>query len=558
MSLPIGVNTFSAENIRNCEGYVFSMQNRLDKAVADNDKKGIRETFDLITKRSEAVKILATWRITQRNQGKYTAGIDGICIPQNESREYQYHIRHLILDKINIDKKPDSIRRVYIPKPNDKKRPLGIPTIHDRIVQEILRIGLDPIVEYHFNGNSYGFRPKRSCQDAMQHLFFKLSRKNCYRYVIEGDIKGCFDNINHEHISETLLKWQTPKWAIENITRILKAKIFHNGQVYDSDTGTPQGGVISPLLANVALTTLDDLCENLGSKWTNPIVRYADDFIITCKNENEGKEIKETIAEHLLEKVNLTLSEEKSKITHISKGFDFLGFNFRKYKDRDIEKLLIKPQKEKVLNLLQNCKEILDIHKTTKQNVVISLINPKIIGWAMYYRHVSSKKVFTKVDKAIWQKLLRWAKRRHNNKSTKWVLDRYFHTNNGTKHQFMDKDWNNKIPSIARIPIKRFIKVNNDYRVYNNNPTNLAYWEKREYLNAYNQIESVKRSRLFSKQKSKCPHCKGIISQQNIQDSETHVHHVIPKSKGGTDSYSNLRLIHSECHREIHAKQREQ
>ena len=554
MSLPIGVNAFSAENIRNCEKYVFSMQNRLDKAVADNDKKGIRETFDLITKRSDAVKILATWRITQRNQGKYTAGIDGICIPQNESREYQYHIRHLILDKIDIDKKPASIRRVYIPKPNGKKRPLGIPTIHNRIVQEILRIGLDPIVEYHFNGNSYGFRPKRSCQDAMQHLFFKLSRKDCYRYVIEGDIKGCFDNINHEHILETLLKWQTPKWAVENITRILKSKIFHNGQVYDSDTGTPQGGVISPLLANVALTTLDNLCENLGSKWTNPIVRYADDFIITCKNENEGKEIKEIIAEHLQVKVGLTLSEEKSKITHISKGFDFLGFNFRKYKDKDIEKLLIKPQKGKVLNLLQNCKEILDNHKTTKQNVVINLINPKLIGWAMYYRHVSSKKVFTKVDRAIWQKLLRWAKRRHNDKSTKWVLKRYFHTNNGTKHQFMDKDWNNKIPSIARIPIKRFIKVNNDHRVYNNDPTTLEYWNKREYLNAYNQIESVKRSRLFPKQKGKCPHCKGIISQQDIQDSETHVHHVIPKSQGGTDSYSNLRLIHSECHREIHAR----
>ena len=151
---------------------------------------------------------------------------------------------------------------------------------------------------------------------------------------------------------------------------------------------------------------------------------------------------------------------------------------------------------------------------------MINLINPKLIGWAMYYRHVSSKRVFTKVDRAIWQKLLRWAKRRHNDKSTKWVLKRYFHTNNGTKHQFMDKDWNNKIPSIARIPIKRFIKVNNDHRVYNNDPTTLEYWNKREYLNAYNQIESVKRSRLFPKQKGKCPHCKGIISQQDIQDSE--------------------------------------
>ena len=555
----IGVDTFSAENIRNCEKHILSMQRRLDKAVADNDKEGIRETFDLLTKRSKAVVILATWRITQHNVGKYTAGVDGIAIPKGQSREYQNQIRHRIMAEIDIGKKPDKIKWVYIPKPNGKKQPLGIPTLYDRIVQEMLRIALDPIVEYRYNGNSHGFRPKRSCQDAMSQLFLKLAKEDRPRYVLEGDIKGCFDNIKHEHIIDTLEDWSVPKWATETIGKILKTEVFQNGEVYDSETGTPQGGVISPLLANVALTTLDDFCNKFGTKKSNPIVRYADDFVIVCRSEPEAKEIKEEVAEHLRCKVGLTLSEEKTKITHIYKGFNFLGFNFRKYKT-EIKggkvkyTLSIRPQKERVKDLLEECKEILDSHKTATQENVILLLTPKLVGWAMYYRHVVATRTFSRVDGKLWDKLYRWAKRRHPNKSKGWIMNRYFQRTSERKSHFVDRETNTKIPMLGKIPIKRFVKVNNDYRVYDKDPQSIEYWNKREYLNAFDQIESVKRKRLFQKQKGKCPHCKGGITRDDIYEQGMHIHHVVPKSEGGIDDYSNLRLVHTECHREIHGK----
>ena len=555
----VGVDTFFAENIRDCEQHVLSMQRRLNKAVADNDKEGIRETFDLLTKRSKAVVILATWRITQRNAGKYTAGVDGVAIPKGQSREYQNQICHRIMAEVDIRKKPDAIKRVYIPKPNGKKRPLGIPTIHDRIVQEILRIALDPIVEYRYNGNSHGFRPKRSCQDAMSQLFLKLAKKDRPRYVLEGNIKGCFGGIKHEHIIETLDEWLVPKWATATISKILKTDVFHNGEVYDSETGTPQGGVITPLLANVALTTLDDFCNKFGTKKSNPIVRYADDFVIVCKSEPEAKQVKEEIAEHLLNKVGLTLSEEKTKITHIYKGFDFLGFNFRKYKTemkggKVKYTLSIRPQKEKVNNLLEECKEILDSYKTATQEKMILLLTPKLVGWAMYYRHVVATRTFSRIDGKLWDKLYRWAKRRHPNKSKGWIMNKYFQRTSERKSHFVDRETNTKIPTLGKIPMKRFVEVNNEYRVYDGDSKTLEYWNKREYLNAFNQIESVKRGRLFANQRGKCPYCKGMITQEDIQGQDTHVHHVIPKSEGGTDSYSNLRLLHSECHREIHGK----
>ena len=556
----IGVNTFSIENIRNCEKHVLTMQRRLDKAVADNDQNSIRETFDLITKRSTAVRILATWRITQQDAGKYTAGVDGIRISKGESRAYQNQLRHKIMDSIDIGKKPTSTRTIYIPQPNGKKRPLGISTIHDRIVQEILRIGLDPIVEYWSNSNSYGFRPKRSCHDATEHLFRKLANDDRPRYVLEGDIKGCFDNVKHEHIIETLEGWYVPKWATGTIYRILKTKVFHNGEIYDSKTGTPQGGVISPLLANVALTTLDNFCEDLGPKQSNPIIRFADDFVIVCRSEPEAKQIKNKIAEYLLTKVGLTLSEEKTKITHIYKGFNFLGFNFKKYKSMK-EKgevkytLSIRPEKEKVKAFLRDCKEIIVTHKTATQGNLIKMLTPKLIGWAMYYRHVIAARTFGRIDRELWFKLYKWAMRRHPNKSKKWVIRKYFQNTSERKSHFVDRETKLQLPTLNKIPTKKFVKVNNEFRVYDRNLETIEYWRKREYLNAYDQIESSKRRKLFAKQKGKCSYCKGDILQEDIQRQETHIHHVKPRFEGGNNSHSNLQLIHAECHREIHAKE---
>ena len=555
---------FSAENIRNCENHVLSVQRSLDKAVADNDKEGIQKLTNLLIRKSTAVRTLATWRITQRNQGKYTAGIDGIAIPKDQNRNVQNQMRLKLLDKIDIGKRPDPIRRVYIPKPNGKQRPLGIPTLQDRIIQEILRIALEPIVEYHFSDNSFGFRPKRSCQDAMSMLQKFLAKSDRKKYLIEGDIKGCFDNINHNHILSTLEDWLTPKWTIQIIERILKSGIFHNGEIYDSETGTPQGGVISPLLANVALTSLDNFCfQNYGrynrlkkgTTKTNPIVRYADDFVIVCKSEIEANKIKSEIADHLSNQIGLTLSEEKTKITHITKGFDFLGFNFKKYREynSDKTKLLIKPQKEKVLNLLKSCKEVLDNNKSAKQSNMIFMLNQKLIGWGMYYRHVVSKDTFSKVDHQIWWETFRWAKRRHPNKSKSWIVNKYFSGQEGSTY-FTCKESNLKVFRLTSIPIERFVKVKSNVRVYDKDPNTIEYWKKREYINAYNQIHSVRMQELYERQRGTCPYCKGQMTQRQISKTELHVHHMKPRSLGGNQDYSNLRLLHNECHRELHAK----
>lgn len=561
----IGVDTFSAESIRNCEEYVFSMQQRLDKAVADNDNKSIREIFDLLTKRSSAVKELATWRITQRNAGKYTAGIDGIAIPKGFTRIEQQQFRSNIMNEIDINRKPDAIRRVFIPKANGKQRPLGIPTIRDRIIQEILRIAIEPIAEYHFHGNSYGFRPHRSCQDAMMHIHLKMCRNVSPTYVIEGDIKGCFDNIKHDHIIETLDEWRIPKWCLEYLTEILKSKIYTNGEVYDSETGTPQGGVISPLLANVALTSLDYFCDKLPTGYrqkTSPMVRYADDFIIISRSELNAREIKNLIAEHLHGTIGLELSDEKTKITHITKGFNFLGFTFKKHKilkkgGKTEYALYIQPQKEKTQKLLNECRQIMKKHPTITQDSLIRLLTPKIVGWGMYYRFVNFRTEHVRFDRLIWTNLKNWAKRRHPNKSHRWVRKKYFVNKPNTRiWHFGIEEQKYFLPTLADIPKKMFIKINNKYRVYHKNAETKAYWEKRTYDNAYNQIESVRRRKLFTKQKGKCYLCKGAFNSDDFNDSQIHTHHVIPKKEGGTDNYSNLRLVHTDCHWELHAKLR--
>lgn len=455
-----------------------------------------------------------------------------------------------------------------------RKDPLGIPTLHDRIVQEILRIAIDPIAEYHFSDNSFGFRPKRSCHDAIQTLFGYLGKSNSKRYVIEGDLKGCFDNINHNHILQTLKDWAVPNWSIEIIGKMLKSGIFYNGEIYESNEGTPQGGVISPLLANVALTALDNFChENYGYTYTRrkvrkekrtPIVRYADDFVIICKSELEAIKIKSEIAVFLKEKIGLTLSEEKTKITHIRKGFDFLGFNMRKYKRKGKVKqsenkwksyiLIVKPQQEKVIDFLRNCKDELDKAKSAKQGDIINLLNPKLVGWGMYYRHAVSKHTFSKVDNQMWHKLLKWAKRRHPNKPITWVIHKYYSRRGKRKAVFTDKESKMAIYLLLGITIKRLVKVKNGMRVYDRHPQTLEYWNKREYINAYNQIYSVKVRRLYNRQTGICPLCKGHITQRHIQKSEVHTHHMKPRSLGGNNDYSNLRLLHTECHRELHAK----
>ena len=531
------------------------MQRELDKAVASNNPKSIRTILNLLINRSKAVKTYAVWKITARNKGKKTAGVDGIALPVNWRDQQSFRIK--LLSEIDTLKTPDTIRRVYIPKSTGKKRPLGIPTIHDRIIQEIYRIALEPVVEYHFHDHSYGFRPKRSCHDAISHLFKKLSRKISYRYVVEGDIKGAFDNISHDHIISTLQSWLIPKSITNYIRKILKSGILDNGIVFDMEKGTPQGGVISPLLANVALTNLDEFCSQYGPDFSNPIIRYADDFIIVCKSEPEANRIKQEIAHYLHDTTGLSLSMEKTRISHINKGFDFLGFNIRKYKsrnNRDDEILLIKPQKEKVTETLREWKQVIDRNNGNTLEIMLLQLRPKMIGWAMYYRFVVSKATYTKIDYEMWYKVYKWIKRHYGYKS----IIRLINADHKQGNKWKIEDGEAELKTLSEVPITRFMKVKRGYRVYDSNPEVIKYWEKREYQNAYNQIISVKRQRLFRKQKGFCFHCSKLIEQSDITDNRVHIHHIIPVSKGGERyNYRNLRLVHQPCHIDIHRKKTE-
>ena len=561
-------NTFTIENIRKCEAYVLSMQKRLDRAVANNDSKGIRNTFDTLIRRSFAVRIIAVWRITQRNSGKNTAGVDNISIPKGANRKQADKIRYELLSRIDIKSEPNKIRRTYIPKANGKKRPLGIPTLSDRINQEILRIAIEPIAEYHAHDNSYGFRPKRSCHDVMEMLHKCLAKSDRKRYILEGDIKSCFDNIDHQHIANTLRFWKVPKYAVNIVRKMLKSKIFYEGKIYDNETGTPQGGVISPLLANIALTSFDYHIAMLygktvyygGKHQTSPMLRYADDFVILCESKTQAKEIKQDITDYLSSEIGLTLSEEKTHITHIKKGFDFLGFNIKKFpKHRhhnraDIKgyKLMIKPQREKVINLLRNCKEVISNNKQAEQANLILLLNPKLIGWCMFYRYVNSKKTFNKIDHAMHEKSWQWAKRRHKEKRVDWIIDKYYSKRPNHKANYFGKDIS--LFRLSTIPItkERHTKVQNGRRVYNRD--DIGYWNEREEHRAKRQVIGDGRlSKLFKKQKGVCHYCNTPISAFDIENRLIHTHHLIPKAQGGSNSHSNLRLMHAECHREIHS-----
>lgn len=330
---PNEADIFDILNIRRCEKYVRYIQQKLDRAVADDDKAKIRWYFHLLNKRSKGAKILAVYKITTLNQGKYTAGIDKIALPKGDRRR-QNRFKQQLLSQIDVDKRPDPIRRVYIPKPNGKKRPLGIATLLDRCIQEIFRQALEPIVEYHFSERSFGFRPQRRCHDAIADLFGKLCTKNSRRWIVEGDISGCFDNLGHNHILNTLKRWHVPQPALSVLQRMLRAKICDQGTISDTETGTPQGSPLSPLLANVALTSLDNFCqERYGWKGKlrragksisyklNPISRYADDWVVVCRCKEEAETIKREIAQYLSETIGVELSDEKTHITEISEGF---------------------------------------------------------------------------------------------------------------------------------------------------------------------------------------------------------------------------------------------
>ncbi len=494
-------------------------------------------------------KVLAVRRVTENN-GKKTPGVDQEIWDTPEKKTQAVH------ELKRRGYQPQPLRRVYIPKSDGKTmRPLGIPTMKDRAQQALYLLALDPVVETTADNNSYGFRQQRSCADAIEQCFKTLSKPNP-QWILEGDIKSCFDRISHDwllaHVSMDRAILQ--KW--------LKSGYMEKHVLHETTDGTPQGGIISPALSNCALDGLERLLKekfptkkplsSLGGKLPCVnLIRYADDFIITGRTKEllEG-EIK-PLVEQFLQERGLELSPAKTVITHVVKGFDFLGQNVRKYPNG---KLLIKPSKKNVKTFLDGIRKTIKAALGMSAADLIHKLNPKIRGWANYHRHVVSTRTFARVDHNIFSSLWRWARRRHPNKTTRWCKQKYFALRRGRDWSFFGETCDDEGQPIqawlhhARsIPIQRHVKVKGDANPYD--PAYELYFEQREGTHMQETFRGTRTLRfLWYEQRGICTVCNTKITRI----TGWRLHHCVPRVMGGSQSAENRVLLHPECHDRVH------
>jgi RNA-directed DNA polymerase len=524
------------------------LQVRIVQATKASRWGKVRALQRLLT-HSYSGKVLAVRRVTENN-GNKTPGVDNEIWDTPEKKTQAVHA----LKRRGYE--PQPLRRVYIPKSDGRTmRPLGIPTMKDRAQQALHWLALDPVVETTADNNSYGFRQQRSCADAMEQCFKILSRPNP-QWILEGDIKSCFDRISHDW----LLAHVPMDRAI--LQKWLKSGYMEKHVLHETTDGTPQGGIISPALSNCALDGLERLLKekfptnkplsSFGGKFPCVnLLRYADDFIITGRTKEllEG-EIK-PLVEQFLQQRGLELSPVKTVITHVEKGFDFLGQNVRKYPNG---KLLIKPSKKNVKTFLGGIRKTIKAALGMSAADVIHELNPKIRGWANYHRHVVSKRTYVRVDHEIFSSLWRWARRRHPNKNTRWRKQKYFALHRGHDWSFFGEMCDDEgqpsqvwLCHARSTPIKRHVKVKGDANPYD--PAYETYFEQREGAHMQDTFRGTRTLRfLWHEQRGLCTVCNTKITRI----TGWRLHHCVPRVMGGSHSATNRVLLHPECHDRVH------
>jgi len=497
-------------------------------------------------------RVLAVRRVTQTNRGRNTPGVDKVVIKTPEARGQ-------LVDRLGAFEpwKPLPTRRVYINKDNGKQRPLGIPVILDRALQAIVKNALEPFWEAKFEDSSYGFRPGRGCHDAIERTFNLASAKGNRPWVLDADIRGAFDNIDHSKLLEVIGNFP----ARELVRQWLKAGYVDGGAFHHTDSGTPQGGVISPLLANIALHGME---EALGIKYIDRkaksrkglyahelhpasvgLVRYADDFVVFCRSREEAEQARATLGTWLAER-GLTFSEEKTRIVNLEEGFDFLGFNVRRYKvklARTGLRLLIRPSKKSLKKHARRLKEVFQECHGKAGVVLCTRIYPVIQGWANYFRTGVAAKAFEKMDDYLFKLQKRWVVRQHPNKTWRWRRKRYWGKCKYRKadDQWVFQDHGVHMPKHAWTPIKRHQLVRR-FASWDD-PDLEGYWDKRMKRATGDSLTPFQRV-IAKAQNWVCPVCGDYLDN----GEELHVHHKVQRRDGGNNHPDNLNLLHLYCH----------